>query len=124
MHNNNSGGHEGSEPFSSELRQPNHQEITLIPRASERARGSASRTAMPLEDLTKRADFSKYDESVVKDMPEYPGLTLSSHVMLKMIQVGHHVVFCCFPQEPMYLCSSAPNFCAKCASRPFARYTR
>eukprot|EP00752_Nemacystus_decipiens_P001701 g1647.t1 len=43
---------------------------------------------MPLEDLTKHADFSKYDESVVKDMPEYPGLALTSHVMLKFVQVG------------------------------------
>ena len=42
---------------------------------------------MPLEDLTKRANYSKYDESVVKDMPEYPGLSLSSHVILKMVQV-------------------------------------
>lgn len=42
---------------------------------------------MPLEDLTKRADFSKYDESVVKDMPEHPGLALTSHVLLKCIQV-------------------------------------
>ena len=42
---------------------------------------------MPLEDLTKRANFSKYDESVVKDMPELPGLALTSHVLLKCIQV-------------------------------------
>lgn len=42
---------------------------------------------MPLEDLTKPADTSNYDASVVKDMPAYPGLSLTSHVMLKNIQV-------------------------------------
>lgn len=50
---------------------------------------------MPLEDLTKRADFSDYDESVVKDMPKYPGLTLTSHVLLKNIQVGNREHACC-----------------------------
>ncbi|CAM9559000.1 unnamed protein product [Pylaiella littoralis] len=43
---------------------------------------------MPLEDLTKPADSSKYDESVMKDMPAYPGLALTSHVMLKFVQLG------------------------------------
>lgn len=43
---------------------------------------------MPLADLNKRADLSKYDESVAKDMPEYPGLALTSHVLLKNVQVG------------------------------------
>lgn len=42
---------------------------------------------MPLEDLTKPADSSKYDESVMKDMPAYPGLALTSHAMLKFVQV-------------------------------------
>lgn len=42
---------------------------------------------MPLEDLTKRADTTDYDDSVVKDMPVFPGLALTSHVMLKTIQV-------------------------------------
>lgn len=43
---------------------------------------------MPLEDLIKRADLSNYDESVVKDMPQYPGLSVASHALLKNIQVG------------------------------------
>ncbi|CBJ27168.1 expressed unknown protein [Ectocarpus siliculosus] len=42
---------------------------------------------MPLADLNKRADLSKYDESVAKDMPEYPGLALTSHVLLKNVQL-------------------------------------
>ncbi|CAM9951219.1 unnamed protein product [Ectocarpus sp. 12 AP-2014] len=42
---------------------------------------------MPLTDLNKRADLSKYDESVAKDMPEYPGLALTSHVLLKNVQL-------------------------------------
>lgn len=60
----------------------------LSPLATQRTRRS---TAMPLEDLTKRANFSKYDESVVKDMPEHPGLALTSHVLLKCIQVWMRV---------------------------------
>ncbi|CAM9543552.1 unnamed protein product [Scytosiphon promiscuus] len=42
---------------------------------------------MPIEDLTKRANMSNYDDSVAKDMPEYPGLALTGHVVLKNIQV-------------------------------------
>lgn len=46
---------------------------------------------MPLDDLVKRTDMSKYDESVVKDMPECPGVALTGHVMLKNIQVSEHI---------------------------------
>eukprot|EP00903_Cladosiphon_okamuranus_P009669 g9200.t1 len=75
---------------------PENADLLRVPQqqasqASAPGTGGKTQTAnyaMPLEDLTKRADFSKYDESVVKDMPEYPGLALLSHVMLKMIQFG------------------------------------
>lgn len=43
---------------------------------------------MPLGDLIKHANMSNYDESVVKDMPKYPGLSLTAHVLLKNVQVG------------------------------------
>ncbi|CAM9821306.1 unnamed protein product, partial [Laminaria digitata] len=42
---------------------------------------------MPLEDLLKKSDTTDYDESVVKFMPTYPGLSLTSHVVLKNVQV-------------------------------------
>ena len=42
---------------------------------------------MPLGDLIKPTDKEGYDEETLKDMPAYPGLTLTSHVLLKNIQV-------------------------------------
>ncbi|CAM9132372.1 unnamed protein product [Ascophyllum nodosum] len=42
---------------------------------------------MPLGDLIKPTDKEGYDEETLKDMPAYPGLTLTSHVLLKNIQM-------------------------------------
>ena len=67
---------------------------------------------MPLEDLTKRANFSKYDESVVKDMPELPGLALTSHVLLKCIQVR----WCVYTAPELAVCIVAA---APCTTLPF-----
>lgn len=57
-------------------------------RASRAHRQQAEHTGtMPLEDLLKKSDTTDYDESVVKFMPTYPGLSLTSHVVLKNVQV-------------------------------------
>lgn len=48
---------------------------------------------MPLGDLVKPAHKSNYDESVAKDMPIFPGASLAAHVVLKNIQVLHHVLY-------------------------------
>lgn len=53
---------------------------------------------MPLEDLLKKSDTTDYDESVVKFMPTYPGLSLTSHVVLKNVQVLiEWSIFCLAP---------------------------
>lgn len=43
---------------------------------------------MPLGDLLLKANLENYDPSVAKDMPTYPGLMLSAHVLRENIQVG------------------------------------
>ena len=42
---------------------------------------------MPLKDLFNKSDTKDYDAAVVRDMPTYPGLTLTYHVLLKNVQV-------------------------------------
>lgn len=48
---------------------------------------------MPLADLVKPTNKEGYDETTLKDMPAYPGLTLTSHVLLKNVQVGVRPLF-------------------------------
>lgn len=43
---------------------------------------------MPLKDLLTKSDTEDYDASVVRDMPTYPGMALTYHVVLKNVQVG------------------------------------
>lgn len=81
---------------------------------------------MPLEDLLKKSDTTDYDESVVKFMPTYPGLSLTSHVVLKNVQVLIEAYFFCpvpvgvmvaaadsSRQQTAADSSSVPGFCAE-----------